>query len=191
MLRRLLFALMLWATQAWAQTYAGPTSLGPFQIDKDVLVDSLFKKLGPPAKVAGDTFCYQTRDGHTFLVLSRMVSTYDPRVAGEVQLSDFRNCLDKPVRITPADLSVWKTERGIGLGSPRDDVVKAYGKPSVEESIGTDYRAIIHGSPAESKRKPEVGTKVLGYRGTTHDLRAAFFGIREERVAWIWLSRNE
>jgi hypothetical protein len=191
MLRSLLAVLMLWGTQASAQAYAGPNSLGPFRIDKDVSMNSLFEKLGYPLKVAGDTFCYRSKDGHAFLILTRMVAVYDRRVAGNVELSDFRNCLDKPVQLAPDALEKWKTDKGIGLGSSAEDVKKAYGKPSSEESIGTDYRSIIHGAPAHSEKKPEVGTTVLGYRGASDDLNAAYFGICDGKVVWISLSKNE
>jgi hypothetical protein len=191
MSRFLLAFLMLWGTHASAQAYAGPKSLGPFRIDKDVSMNSLFEKLGHPSKAAGDTFCYQSADGHAYLVLTRMVAAYDRKVAGDAELSDFRSCLDKPVQVTSDDLAAWRTEKGIGLGSSSEDVMKAYGKPSSAENIGTDYRAIIHGAPAHSKRKPEVGTTVLGYKGASDDLNAAYFGIRDGKVAWISLSKNE
>jgi hypothetical protein len=182
---------MLCGSQARPQTYAGPKSLGPFRIDKDVSMKTLFAVLGNPAKATGDTFCYRSADSRAYLVLTRMVAVYDRKVAGSVELSDFRSCVDKPVQITPDPLATWKTERGIGLGSSREDVVKAYGKPSTVDSIGTDYRAIIHGSPAQSKPNPEVGTTVLGYTGASDDLNAAYFGIRAGKVAWISLSKNE
>lgn len=191
MLRFLLAVLICWGTHASAQAYAGPKSLGPFRIDTDVSMNSLFEQLGHPSKVAGDIFCYQSRDGHAFLVLTRMVAAYDRKVAGDVQLSDFRSCLDRPIQVTSDEVAAWKTDKGIGLGSSREDVMKAYGKPSSMESIGTDYRAIIQGAPAHSKRKPEVGTTVLGYRGASDDLNAAYFGIRDGKVAWISLSKNE
>jgi hypothetical protein len=120
-----------------------------------------------------------------------MVEVYDRKVAGDVELSDFRNCLDRPVQVTSDDLAAWKTDEGIGLGSSSDDVKKAYGRPSTEESIGTDYRWIIRGAPAQSKRRPEVGTTVLGYTGASDDLSAAYFGIRDGKVACILLSKNE
>ncbi len=191
MVELLLAVIMFCATQGGSQVYAGPRSLGPFRIDRDVSMDSLFEKLGLPSKVAGDTFCYRSADGHAYLVLTRMVDAYDRKVAGSVELSDFRSCLDKPVQVTSDDLAEWRTDTGIGLGSSSEDVKKAYGKPSSEESIGTDYRAIIRGAPAHSERKPEVGTAVLGYIGASDDLSAAYFGIREGKVAWILLSNNE
>jgi hypothetical protein len=190
-MRFLFVVLVFWGAHADGQAYAGPQSLGPFRIDKDVSMNSLFEKLGHPSKVAGDTFCYQSRDGHEYLVLTRMVAVYDRKVAGDVQLSDFRSCLDRPVQVTSDELAAWRTEKGIGLGSSSKDVMKAYGKPSRVEGTGSDYRAIIHGAPAHSKKRPEVGTTVLGYRGASDDLNAAYFGIRDGKVAWISLSKNE
>ena len=191
MLQLLLALTMLCGTPAGKRPYAGPKSLGPFRIDKDVPMSSLFEKLGRPSRVAPDTFCYRSADGHAYLVLTRMVEVYDRKVAGDVELSDFRNCVDRPVQVTSDDLAAWKTDEGIGLGSSGEDVKKAYGKPSSEESIGTDYRGIIRGAPAHSARKPEAGTTGLGYTGASDELRAAYFGIRNGKVAWIFLTKNE
>ncbi len=191
MLQFLLAVVMFWGTQATGQAYAGPKSLGPFRIDKDVSMNSLFEELGRPSNVTRDTFCYQSKDGHAYLMLTRMVEVYDRTVAGNVQLSDFRSCLDIPTQVASHEFAAWRTERGVGLGSSSEEVMKAYGKPSSVESIGSDYRAIIHGAPAHSHRKPEVGTTVLGYTGASDDLSAAYFGIRDGKVAWISLSKNE
>ena len=171
--------------------YAGPNSLGPFRVDKNTSMKSLFHRLGSPPSTAEDVVCYRSANSQRFLIVTRMVAEYDRRVAGAVELSDFPNCLDKTVRTTSEDLSKWTTDKGIGLGSSERDVKKAYGTPSSEESTGSNYRWAIHGSPAQDKTRARVGTKVLGYTGASDDLRTAYFGIREGRVAWIFLSQNE
>jgi len=178
------------------QTYSGATALGPFRIDQDVSVKSLFDRLGRPSKLAGDVFCYQSEDGKAFVVLTRMVEAYNPKIAGVVTLSEFRNCTDRRPQTTEDELIMWKTEKGIGLGSNAEDVVKAYGKPSERDKIeGTKYRWVIHGDFRNGHYakddRPELGDAVLVYRGGADDLRTSEFGIRDGKVVWISLSKNE
>jgi len=198
-MQTLLFSLLLFSSAvliAAQQTYAGAMALGPFRIDRDVSMKSLFDRLGQPSNVAGDVFCYQSEDGKAFLVLTRMVEAYDQKIAGVVTLSGFRNCTDRRPQTTSDELTMWKTDKGIGLGSSVEDVRKAYGKPSEEDKIeGTKYRWVIHGDfkngHYSEDAKPELGEAVLVYRGGADDLRTSDFGIRNGKVVWIVLSKNE
>ena len=98
-----------------------------------------------------------------------------------------------PDNTTAADLSAWKTPEGVGIGSPEQDVVKAYGKPSSEKTVDAEsYRRWIRGR-LPTDRLPKMGQKTLTYRnnGTYLDLRAAEFGIRNGKVSFIWLSHYE
>jgi len=192
----LLAAIMFCATQGGSQVYAGPKSLGPFRIDRDVSMDSLFERLGRPPKLTGDTYCYRSADRRAFLVLTRMVDVYDARVAGDLVLSGFPNCLDRPVQVTAQDLASWRTEGSIGLGADVEDVRKAYGRPSREDKVEeTNFRWVIQGDFKDNhysnEKRPEIGDTVLVYGGAPHDLRIAEFGIRQRRVVWISISKNE
>ncbi|MBZ5534483.1 MAG: hypothetical protein LAO31_00890 [Acidobacteriia bacterium] len=147
MWQTIFLVVALWGVgSAGKPVYTGPNALGPFRIDKDISMNSLSEKLDRPPKVARDTFCYQSEDGRAYLVLTRMVEVYDDKIAGDVLLSDFRNCIDRRVQLTSEDLLAWKTEKGIGLGNSSEDVIKAYGKPSWVDRVGTDYRTIIQGA---------------------------------------------
>ncbi|MBZ5535305.1 MAG: hypothetical protein LAO31_05055 [Acidobacteriia bacterium] len=188
---------LLGVGDAGKQVYTGPNALGPFRIDRDISMNSLFEKLGRPPKVARDTFCYQSKDSHAFLVLTRMVEVYDDKIAGDVILSDFRNCIDRPVQVTEEALLTWKTEDGIGLGSTAQDVLTAYGRPSREDKIeGAGYRWVVQGdydierNRYSTRKRAEIGDKVLVYT-SPHDLLTAEFGIRNGKVVWILLSKNE
>lgn len=188
--------LLLVLGHAEGQNYAGPTSLGPFRIDKDVAMKALFVRLGQPSSNTTDVSCYRSGDGKTFLALTRMVAAYDSTIAGLATLSSFPNCINQTVKGTPDNLAAWKTEKGIGLSSTADDVRKAYGKPSSEDRIeGAKYRWVINGSSTDerhtTKTIPELGNTVLVYEGPSDDLRTAEFGIREGKVVWISLSKNE
>jgi hypothetical protein len=189
MLRILVVLSLLAGSLAAAQTYTGPKSIGPYTIQHDTPVQTLFEMIGKPARLSSDYYCYVSADRSTFLVLIRMAGM--PTKVGEVMLSDFQNCVNKPLQVTKANLQAWKSKEGIGLGSSKEEVIETYGSPSSQESIGYDYRSIILGAPAHSKKKPEVGTTILSYRGTRDDLSAACFGIRDGKVAWLFLSYNE
>jgi hypothetical protein len=194
--RLLLTVLVLVVGYAGGQNYVGPNDLGPFRIDKDVAVKVLFDRLGQPSSMTGDTFCYQSKEGNAFLAVTRMTEAYDPKVAGTVTLSKFPNCVRESVPVTLEDLAAWKTEGGIGLSSTADDVRNAYGKPLKEDKIeGTKYRWVIHGDRTNNhytgEKRPELGDTVLVYQGPSSDLRIAEFGIREGKVVWISLSKNE
>lgn len=194
----LLLLLLLFSSPVLAaqQSYGGPVGLGPFRTDRDISMESLFDHLGRPSNVAGDVFCYQSEDGKAFLVLTRMVDAYDAKVAGAVVLSGFRNCADRPLQKTPEELTVWKTEKGLGLGSNAEDVRKAYGNPSAEEKVeGTKYRWVIHGDFKNNHyspdHRPELGDTVLVYQSGSDDLTSSEFGIRSGKVVWIAISKNE
>jgi hypothetical protein len=177
-------------------SYKGPNSLGPFRIDKDISMKSLFERLGTPSSAAGNVFCYRAKDERAFLVLTRMAEAYDSKIAGGALLSDFRNCVDRSSQVTPDDLAAWKTEQGVGLGSTAEDARKAYGKPSKEDKVGgTSYRWVIHGdfnsNHYRNEKRPEIGDTVLVYQGASDDLSTAEFGIRDGQVVWIFVSKNE
>jgi hypothetical protein len=184
------------AIYAHAQDYTGPKNLGPFRIDKDVSMNSLFARLGRPSSTKAETFCYRSADRKVFLTLTRMSAVYDETVAASVTLSSFRNCINRTVQITPDNLAGWKTDKGVGLASTEEQVEKAYGTPSKVDSIeGTNYGWVIYGDLANTdhppEQRPELGSKVLVYQGAANDLSTAEFGIKEGRVVWISLSYNE
>ncbi len=185
-------------TVAVAQHYAGPPSLGPFRIDKNVSMSSLFERLGRPASTRGESFCYRSAQGDAFLVLTRLDPVYDDdKVAGAVTLSTVRNCVKHPVQTATADIAHWKTEQGIGLSSAEEDVVKAYGAPtSTDDVTDPNCGLSIYGdegvSSGFSSSKAATDCKVLTYRGTpTEDLNTAQFGLKSGKVIWILLSQNE
>ena len=194
LLHILLAVILLGVSYADKQSYSGAKALGPFRIDRNTRLKSLFQRLGDPRDSANDPFCYRSSDGSASLVLSRMSDR--TRAAGAVLLSSFRNCSDRPVQVTRAELKKWKTPEGIGLESTVKDIRAAYGKPSSERGIDeTDYDWIIHGglkdAPYASKKKQEIGETMLLYVGAADDLSVTKFGIRQGRVVWIFLSNDE
>lgn len=125
-----------------------------------------------------------------------MAEAHDANVAGGVLLSNFPNCLDRNVSITTDNLASWATEKGIAIGASADEVDKVYGPPSQRNRVaGVDYRWVIHGDFKSGHytdvKRPEIGDTVMVYMGGSNDLRTAEFGIRDGRVVWIFLSKNE
>jgi hypothetical protein len=126
-----------------------------------------------------------------------MAAVYDVKVAGDVVLSSFPNCVNRPIQVTAENLAVWKTERGIGLGATVDDVRRVYGPPSREEKVeGDGFRWVIEGdynykeARFSNIKRPEIGDKVLVY-DAPQDLKSAEFGTRHGRAVWISVSKNE
>ena len=143
-------------------------------------------------------FATRQKQGGPFLVISPMVKAYDDEVAGTVILADFVNCIDRPVELTSDNLSAWRTEKDIGLGSSVEDVRRAYGTETTDSNIeGRDYPWIIQGS-ANIKKDGEIkglhaqlGDKVLNFDGGRKDLRSTTFGFSKGKVVWIAMSQNE
>jgi hypothetical protein len=183
------------ASLANGEKYSGPKCLGPFCIDRNVPAYTLFKQLGPPSPRPSrlSPYCYQSRDGKTFLY----VETFDsePDIAADLFLSDFPNCLHAPKKVTSDDLNAWATKEGVRLGSSEADVLRAYGKASSELKVDSGiFRLRIRGHRSEDKlpQLRDVAERRLFYNGdAATDLSAAEFGIRDGKVCYIWVSHNE
>lgn len=201
MTKNVLFAIVLTVSAAVAQEYSGPKCLGPYCLDRKVSDHSLFNRIGVQPESAPNLRCYEEPKG-AFLFFE----TFDtePHNVADVLLSTFPSCMHMKVHLSSGDLLSWKTPEGIGLGSTEADVLKAYGDPSSRTPItGVDsqssqgsrlesiYKFIIRGFRTGDK-VPPVGDHDLFYRSKDlDDLRAAEFGIRDGKVSWIFLSRNE
>ena len=173
--------------------YSGPDCVGLFCIDMDVHVplNGLQRKLGRPARASGQTdfYCYQADDKRTFL----SVQTGDDVEIHGAFLSDFPNCIHTTPVVSPSDLHGWKTPEGIGLGSSKDDVLKAYGKPSKVEAVNSrTCCGDFFQTYAKGDKRPNIGSEKLLYHGDeTHELSRSEFGLREGRVSYILLSDSE
>ena len=175
--------------QVAASGYNGPNGLGPFRVDRVTTLRVLFAQIGEPKAVKASHFCYRSRDSRGFLWIDRMA--HEPSQAGDILLSDFPNCMDQDPNLTSRNLSAWKADKGIGLGSSEIEVLNAYGTPSKKHPVDArSYRWVIQGDRCPDDRRSERGDYVLVYEGAD-DLRTAEFGMRNGRVAWIFLSRNE
>lgn len=200
MTKNVLFAVVL--TAALAQEYSGPKCLGSYCLDRKISDHSLFNRIGVQPESAPNLRCYEAPGKGAFLFFE----TFDtePHNVADVLLSTFPNCMHMKVHPSSGDLLSWKTPEGIGLGSTEADVLKAYGDPSSRTRIpelgssssqgsqqDSIYKFVIRGFQSGDKVQP-VGDHDLFYRSKDlDDLRAAEFGIRDGKVSWIFLSRNE
>jgi hypothetical protein len=174
--------------------YSGPNCLGPFCINHDVSVRTVFKHLGAPISRASkfSPYCYKAEDGKAFAYFDTMGP--DSGVAGALFLSDFPNCVRIAVQITHDDLRRWKTPEGIGLGSSQEDVIKVYGSTfSQEKVVAGDSRILKFMIRGYRQGDPSrrIGDKTVSYNGAPDDLRTAEFCIRDGKVSCIFMSHNE
>jgi hypothetical protein len=169
--------------------YGGPKSLGPYDINRELSAHIFSQYLGSPIPARGAYSCYEAEDGHSFSWIVTMA--HQPGLIGGVLISDFPNCLGLSRKKTSTNFSMWKTEKGIGLGSTADMLKESYGKPSRQSKVeGTAFRWVVRCSNSKNVNQ-QIGEIVFVYRGTHDDLRTAMFGLRKNRVAWIFLSTNE
>ncbi len=121
-----------------------------------------------------------------------------PDRVGYVVLSSFQNCRNLPVVAFVIDSALWKTPEGIGIGSSKEEVLRAYHQPvSVNKlSKGSDI-GVIAGIHTPGASKTDVGDTSLLYsclvsakQGCTNDLRAAEMGFSHDKLVWISISNT-
>jgi hypothetical protein len=89
-----------------------------------------------------------------------------------------------PEIVTREDLRVWKTPEGVGLGTPEEDVLKAYGQPPRQwKTESKVVRDKIRGF-RDGDELPNLGDKLLFYYGTEFSSTSEF-GIRAGKVSYI------
>jgi hypothetical protein len=173
--RSVLFAMASFvASGAAAQVYSGPKCIGPVCMDGNVSFEGLAQQLGGPSS-AGGVYGYRTKSGQAFMVITE---GRDGNL-GSVDLRDFAEFgawTEKDEKLTTQDIPNWKTSEGIGLGSPEQDIEKAYGKPSGVEDLELE------------DSHHQRGKKLLLYKGRLNGIvRAARFRLRDGRVSFIEL----
>jgi hypothetical protein len=176
MAKAALMAIALLAPNlATAQTYAGPKCLGPFCVDRKVFANTLIERLGPSISNRG---IYGSKDNLAFL---QIVGASKDEI-GAVELGDtspLKSSEKELLATSKEDFRSWKTHEGIGLGSPEEDVLKAYGKPSGQYSL----------RPSQDAGGSSIETKTISYKGRiSSSVKTAHFDIRSGKVASIGLS---
>jgi hypothetical protein len=197
-----LLILLFSITAVSAQEYSGPKCLGPYCIDRNASIRSMFNRIGAERQSAPNLYCYAEGNRAAFLYFETIDS--EPHIVGDVFLSASPNCVHMPVHRTAAELHSWKTREGISLGSAEAAVLKAYGKPTSNimitgalqgGQVGADTpdsisMLRIRGFQTGDNRL--VAERRLFYNSENmDDPSAAEFGIRDGKVVWIFLSDNE
>jgi hypothetical protein len=189
----LVFSMLFTGIDSSAQRAVKPKTLGPYEMGRNVSVKSLYLSLGITYDARKRLLSCFKSDESGFLWFSTL--TDDPKMVGGILLSSFPNCVDKPILSTLDNLKGWKTKEGIGLGSSKGDVLKAYGKPARLDIVkGNDYRWIVSGDfkngHYSSKPMPERGKEVIVFL-EPDSVYVSEFGIDNDKVVWIFISENE
>jgi hypothetical protein len=122
--------LVIVPRSARAQSFSGPHCLGPYCIGQPVLADRFVSEIEEPGnKISFWRFLavYRSKDGSACLDVREAPEAAD-KIAS-ITLQATSRC---PGEISKKNLADWKTPEGIGLRSPEQDVLRAYGKPSEE-----------------------------------------------------------
>jgi hypothetical protein len=173
--------------------YTGPHSLGPYSLERDVSMNSLLTVLG--ARPSGkDTYCFSDKDRGLYLYVQPMEDG-SGRVA-DVLLSSFPNCRHLPILLTTINPTLWKTPEGIGLGSTKEEVLRAYREPVSRQQL-KGGRGVIADNHDDDLSNVPVGDSgylyscLLSDKQGCDDARVALFGFSKDKLIWIRLSNSE
>ena len=176
--------------------YTGPNSLGTYSHDRAITVKSFLADFGSvPSR--RDTYCIADANHKLFLHAS-VDSEHDRGHLDVLFLSSFPNCKHLPVVTATIDPTIWKTPEGVGIGSTKQAVLKAYGQPqfSRTEAVkpGPDE---IAGMRDSDQTQVDLGDSSYVYSCMTDekqgcdDLRTTQFAFRHGKVIWISISDSE
>ncbi len=198
---RALLVLVLGSTLAaqnpspWGH-YAGPRSLGFYSLDRDTSMKSFLEHFG--AKPAGrDTYCFSDPK-HGLYLYVRPMDDRSGRVA-DVLLSSFPNCKGLPTTTTTIDPEIWKTPEGIGIGSSKEALVRAYREPVFTKKLDKkNDLGVIAGIKVAGTSQISVGDQSYLYscllnekEGCKDDSRSARIGFSEGKIIWIHVANSE
>jgi len=176
--------------------YTGPHSLGPYRIENDVSMSNILSVFGGQAP-GKEIYCFKDVKHGLFLYVK---SEHDRsgRVA-EVFLSSFPNCEGYRVHASTIDPEVWKTPEGVGIGSSRQQVQTAYGKPAKDGKIDPKLASMLIARRSQDLREEiSAGDTWFLYNcapdsaaGCKMDNRATQFGLKGDKVIWVDISNTE
>jgi hypothetical protein len=150
------------------------------------------------AKPAGrDTYCFSDPKHGLYLYVQPM-DDRSGRVA-DVLLSSFPNCKGLPTTTTTIDPAIWKTPEGIGIGSTKEDLVRAYRDPVFTKKLDKkNDLGVIAGNKAAGTSQVSVGDLSYLYscllnekEGCADDSRSARIGFSEGKIIWIHVANSE
>jgi len=176
--------------------YTGPNSLGPYRHNRNNTVKSVLAALGATASKR-DTYCFL--DIEHGLYLYARPDEHDSSLVSSVFLSSFPNCRHLPVIPATIDPTVWRTPEGIGIGSTKSEVLRAYPQPVFRDTIEPGKSAyLIAGIRDTELTKAFVGDSSYLYsclldekHGCNDDERVADLGFAKGKLIWFSISDSE
>lgn len=176
--------------------YLGPNTLGFYSLEHDTSMKAFLEHFG--AKPTGrDIYCFSDPE-HGLYLYVRPMDDRSGRVA-DVLLSSFPNCKGLPTTKATIDPSVWKTPEGIGIGSTKEDLVRAYHEPIFIKKLDMkNDLGVIAGIRAAGASQISVGDLSYLYscllsekEGCPDDNRSARIGLSAGKIIWIHVANSE
>ena len=167
--------LFFWTSAARGQAYSGPKCLGLVCIDQASSAQIAAKIMRRNPHPGYGCCAYAMQQGGAFLrfYLSDAYPGY-----GQIALSFFPKPSEEYDQ-TEQRIVVWRTPQGIGLGSTNDEITRAYGKPTGEETL------------VSARRGHRILEKELIYRGWFQSGKAeASFDVRNGRTISIEIRKT-
>ena len=173
--------------------YTGPKSLGTYTREHAITKKSFLAPFAPFGAIPSrhDIYCISDKKHGLFLHAS-VDAEHDREHVDVVFISSFPNCKHLPVLSATIDPAIWKTPEGVGIGSTKQAVLKAYGHPQFSQDeglkLGPDEIAGMTGS---DKIQTDLGDSSYVYSCMINenlgcgDLRVAQFGLNHGKVIWI------
>jgi hypothetical protein len=176
--------------------YTGPNSLGTYRLDRAITVKSFLAGFGlQPSR--RDTYCIADTNHQQFLHAGVDLE-HDRGHLDRLFLSSFPNCKHLEIVTATIDPAMWETPEGIGLGSTKQAVLKAYGQPQFSHKgtlkPGPDEMA---GMRTSDRVQINLGDSSFVYscmideKHGCDDLRVTQFGFKDGTVIWISISDSE
>ena len=173
--------------------YTGPRSLGIYSHGRAITSKSFLAPFGT-VPTRRDVYCIADKDDGLYLHAS-VDAEHDRAHVNSVFLSSFPNCMHLPLVSARIDPAIWKTPEGIGIGSTRGAVLKAYGRPVFR--AGPSKRSYEIAGIRDSDHIEIDSTDSYVYscmvdeKHGCDDLRTAQFGFRHGKVIWILIADSE
>jgi hypothetical protein len=149
------------------------------------------------AKPTGrDTYCFADKEHGLYLYARKRDD--GSGIIDSVFLSSFPNCMHMPVLDSTIDPLTWKTPEGIGIGSPKEDVLHAYHQPVFVGKLENKKNSYeIAGIRESEKPHAFVGDSsylyscLLDEKHGCDDIRATRMGFSRGKLIWIAISDSE
>lgn len=151
--------------------------------------------VAPPKK--GKIYCFGDEDRATYLRVKPQPD--DSGRVAEIFISSFPNCNGFPLHKAEIKRDSWRTPEGIQIDSSSEEVLHAYGDPTVKAKIDDAFANDLVASLQDRKGiEARMGDVSYLYNCTPpqakacySDNRATQIGFKDGKVVWIDISNTE